>query len=234
MEKMIQRTIEKEDPVRSNYDFIEVSNEQRELTARHILPYREDIIADARSLREKVDRGLQKDVVTRKRLRDYGKVYPNGLCGEIRNAWLEQLPRHLFDSSSAGFWQIRQFLRSGGLMSGFWGVDSGRYFQNAIQLGSSILDVANDTVDRSKEPVVFYDDYETAPIKNLEDFESFADIAELYWKDRIYPNTIFPYISPYCPLLVERELQGQGKTDKVGLFFPAHDMKFLGAKMPTQ
>jgi hypothetical protein len=136
--------------------------------------------------------------------RAWDKRYPEGMCKEIRDDVLERMKGEMLNTSRPGLQMLKNFVRGGGVIQPFWGIDKKMYFQNAIQIGDSILDVANDTVDHTKEPVVFYPSVHEAPIKRIENFEEFADVAEKYWEYEAYPNIYLPRFAPLFPVLTIR------------------------------
>ncbi|KND49734.1 MAG: hypothetical protein AB203_01450 [Parcubacteria bacterium C7867-008] len=194
------------------------SERQKELTAEWILPYEEVILEDARDIRKQVDRSLPRTEKIRERSKKFDRPYPKGFCGEIRNAVLEDMKLAMMDRSKPGMQALRGFVRQGGVIQPFWGIDNGMYFQNAIQIGDAILDVANDTVDTSKEPVVFYPNQSEAPIKRINNFTEFADVAESYWDTEVYPNIYLPHLAPLYPVLIlHRAGKGKQKSDRLYL-----------------
>jgi len=176
--------------------------EQTELTRRWILEYRDLILSDVQVLRERADKKLLRDPKVRAQTRQWDRPYPLGYCGEIRNEVMDQLQGGMLDRGHPGLQAVKSFVREGGVIQPFWGIDSQKYFQNAIQIGDSILDVANDTVDRSKPPIVFYPSVAEAPIKRIEDFGEYASVAESYWNYDVYPNIYLPAFAPIFPYVV--------------------------------
>lgn len=129
-----------------------------------------------------------------------GKPYPLGRCLEIRDAVFAALqdrvnaPRSGMDTTIAGF------LRAGGGARRIWGVLRDTYFQNAIQLGSWYVDVANDTVVPTKPPVEVLP-IEAAGMVAIRDYAHFAAIAEKYWHVQVYRNAVFPRLAAIFPLI---------------------------------
>jgi len=121
--------------------------------------------------------------------------YPVGYCRQIRDRVWESLS----DESLA------QSLRQKGLTwKKVYFIQDGREFQNAIQCGDRLLDVARDTVDPSREPV------ESAPLdeltwENFNDWRRFAEVAAIYYRLDVYPNIYFPLLFPLVPFLAVRE-----------------------------
>ncbi len=199
MERSMWRNIVKNSDSHLESRLIIPDETQKGLTERWVLPYQEAIVEDVAGIRKEVDRDLLKDPEIRAAMRFWDRKYPEGMCGDITVAVIEKLHGQMHDRSQPGLQALKNFVRQGGVMHGFWGVDKGVYFQNAIQIGNAILDVANDTVDRTKPPVVFHPHIDSAPIKNIEDFTEFATVAESYWKADVYPNIYFPHLAPVFP-----------------------------------
>ncbi len=178
------------------------STHQKALTEKCILPNIDTILYDLIAIRKDiVDEKLKKDPKVLNLLTYWKKEYPIGLCAEIRNEMLNQI----FDPANAlrysGIKIIMDFVREGGMVIPFWGVDKDLYFENAILIGDSVLDVANDTVYIYKNPVEFYPSLETSPLKIIQSFDKVAEIAEKYWNYEIYPNIYFPHLAPAFPII---------------------------------
>ncbi len=210
MERANRRNLEQKNLHPEFYhSIIPPSEDQVRLTETWIFPYHELILNDVRSLRRDADRRFSKDTVMRNGLREWGEKYPKGRCQEIRDDVLNRMQKGMLNTEYQGLQMVKNFVRQGGIIQPFWGVDKDKYFQNAIQVGDSILDVANDTVDPSKEAVVFYPRVAEAPIKRIETFEKFAEVAETYWDYEIYPNIYFPHVAPIYPVIaIEKAKKG--------------------------
>lgn len=100
------------------------------------------------SLRSAVDPALGRQYPT-----FTGKRYPLGRCLEIRDAVFAVLQERVNTPQADSDAVIAEFLRRGGSARKIWGVLRDTYFQNAIQLGTWYVDVANDTVLPTKPPV---------------------------------------------------------------------------------
>ena len=123
------------------------------------------------------------------------------MCGTIVVAVFEKMQNEMQDRSLPGLQALKGFVRQGGLIKPFWGIDKDIYFQNAIQIGDSILDVANDTVDPSKPPLVFHPNVGDSQLRSIENFTEFAHVAEKYWNADVYPNIYFPELAPIFPVI---------------------------------
>jgi hypothetical protein len=204
LEKANKRNIGSYEASRANLDnyshILEVDDKQKKLTEKWILPHVETITDDLCKIRANVDKRLKKDI-------KHSKSYPVGMCQEIRNeVYKEMLGASGMNKDLKGLQMVRNFIREGGILKAFWGIDQEKYFQNAIQVGTSILDVANDTVDPRKPKIVFYPDMETAPIKRINSVEAMAEIMERYWGYEIYPNIYFPNLAPFFPIICIKKL----------------------------
>lgn len=82
-----------------------------------------------------------------------GKPYPLGRCGEIRNAVWDLLVADIHQPRCATSLALFRFIRAGGFGRKIWGVLRESYFQNAMQLGTFYVDVANDTVNPTKPQI---------------------------------------------------------------------------------
>ena len=103
-------------------------------------------------------------------------------------------------SARRGFLAFNAFRKGGGVTRQVWGDLRGAFFQNAFQVGTLYVDVANDTVTATK-PKVEILPFADAQLVPISDFRHFARLASLYWQDRIYPNHVLPELAPVCPLI---------------------------------
>lgn len=133
--------------------------------------------------------------------RRYAKPYPYGCCMEITADVLHRLKGREAASGSAGERALKAFVNQGGRVGSLWGVLRDKYFQNAIQLGSLYVDVANDTVDPLKPKVEILPMQESGLVL-VRDGAHFARIGEAYWGVRIYVNTALPALAPHFPLIM--------------------------------
>lgn len=126
--------------------------------------------------------------------------YPIGFCRIIRDAVLERLRG---DPS----WQ--SVMRRGVEVRDVFVILKGRYFQNAMQVGNLYVDVANDTVDRSKHWLE-WSPVGDVPFENPGDLARLAEVAAAYLGCTVHPNTVFPLLAPVVPLLAVR---GGGRVE---------------------
>ena len=125
-----------------------------------------------------------------------GKPYPYGQCLEITQAVQQRLSdatEALFQNSPAirGYRAYTAFRKAGGIMRQVWGDLRGEFFQNAFQVGTLYVDVANDSVTPTK-PKVEILPFAEARLTPIADFRHFSRIATAYWKVQIYPNHVLP------------------------------------------
>ncbi len=107
----------------------------------------------------------------------------------------EPVPAHM-----SGLQALHDFVRAGGVVKRVWGALRGGYFQNAIQVGTWYLDVANDTVNPQKPKIEFLPLAE-ANFNNIGSYFEFARVAQLYWKCRTIPNRYFPNLAAFYPAI---------------------------------
>ncbi len=177
----------------------DLPQEQRILTEKLILPHQEEIVADVRELRTRVDEYFSNDAKIQK-LASEGRPYPIGQCRPIRDQILKRIIANR-DPSKLGLVAIAEFVKRGGVVSPFWAIWDGKYFQNAIQLGTAILDAAYNTIDPQEDPVVFFPSIPESSFERIKSFEQIASIAESYWGYDIYPNVFRPDLAPIFPIM---------------------------------
>lgn len=174
---------------------------QAALTERYLLPCLAEVAAFFLALRHQVDPALYQQRPVK-----LGKPYPLGQCLEITRAVQRLLPdagvatAGFSGAALAGAHAYRAFRKAGGSTRQVWGDLRGEFFQNAFQVGTLYVDVANDTVTPTKPKVEILPFAESALIP-IADFKHFKRIAERYWQARIFPNHILPELAPTCPLI---------------------------------
>lgn len=173
---------------------------QAQLTERYLLPALADLEAFFLTLRNNIDLMLRQNCPVK-----LGKPYPIGQCLEITLA----VQQHLRDAGEAmlqsvaairGYQAYTSFRKAGGTTRQVWGDLRGEFFQNAFQVGTLYVDVANDSVTPTK-PKVEILPFVEAKLTPITDFRHFSRIATVYWKVQIYPNHVLPEWSPSCPLV---------------------------------
>ena len=172
---------------------------QAGLTRHYLLPFLEELHACLLAVRVQLDPQL-----ARLQPRKLGKPYPLGQCLEIAQA-VEQGLRvaseaTLSHAAAIGLRALRAFQQAGGAFRQVWGDLRGQYFQNAFQLGTLYVDVANDTVTPTK-PKVEIMPFDEAGFVPIRDFDHFCQIAVSYWGGKVFPNHVLPQLAPHCPLI---------------------------------
>lgn len=172
---------------------------QAALTERYLLPVLRELEVCLLAVRRQLDPELERLQPIK-----LGKPYPVGQCLEIAEAVQARL-RTVAESdlpadATIGLRALRAFQRAGGDFRQVWGDLRGQYFQNAFQVGTLYIDVANDTVTPTKPKVEIlpFDEAQFVPIR---DFQHFGQLARSYWGDEIYPNHVLPELAPHCPLI---------------------------------
>lgn len=149
----------------------------------------------------------------------YAKAYPLSQCLEISKAVKSMIETVDVDQLSGdmrkGGLALRGFLAAGGQMRRVWGDLRGSYFQNAFQIGTFYVDVANDTVVTTK-PKVEILPFETSGLLAIKDYGHFAKIAQSYWSVKAWPNHVFPQLAPLFPVLLESQSGGFELRDTGG------------------
>ena len=185
--------------LRPNEPHILDTGAQAALTVRYLLPALPDLEACLLAVRRQLDPELQRLQPVK-----LGKSYPVGQCLEIAQAVEKALRRadaaNLPPDAAVGLQALRAFQRAGGAFRQVWGDLRGQYFQNAFQVGTLYIDVANDTVTPTK-PKVEILPFDEAQFIPIQDFGHFRQIARSYWQHEVYPNHVLPTLAPHCPLI---------------------------------
>lgn len=189
-----------------------VDQRQRDLTEAILVPSQPELLEDLLVMRELVDakmRGVFRKKKWRRLDSSNGddpslvqfQLYPRGFCALIRDKLLRTMQGEFRNPDMMGMQALRRFTAKGGVFKKVSGVMNRRYFQNGLQAGSLWIDVANDTVDETKPPIEITTLAESG-FEDIDDFELCADLLESYWHYDVYPNTVFPYLAPICPIMV--------------------------------
>jgi len=162
-----------------------IEKELRELRNRHDV---ETMEALARSVQETDDPVLRQEY--------YDRVgnFPIGLCDAITDSILS------FSVDPKNDLWLGKLKKAGVVIKQVYGISGGRFFQNALQIGHYYVDVANDTCDKTKEPVVVIPAAE-ADFENLASYQRFLEVAEDYWGFEVFPNHIFPRLAFTFPYI---------------------------------
>ena len=172
---------------------------QAVLTASHLSPHLSALEACLLTVRRQLDPELKRQQPVK-----LGKPYPLGQCLEIALAVQKRLrvvkEASLSGDAAVGLRALRVFQRAGGDFRQVWGDLRGMYFQNAFQVGTLYVDVANDTVTPTK-PKVEILPFNEAQFIPIRDYRHFGQITRIYWQHEVYPNHVLPELAPHCPLI---------------------------------
>ncbi|MGZ4955665.1 MAG: hypothetical protein ACXV8Q_11175 [Methylobacter sp.] len=166
---------------------------QQALSEQWLTPHLSIIHDELSTLRQRADAELSVQFT------QSPKPYPLGRCLEISRTVYGYLQKGIQQPQSEAMNALHQFVIGGGEARRVWGALREQYFQNAFQLGSYYVDVANDTVDIIK-PKIEILPLQAAGFVNLRDFSHFAKIGERYWQCTFYPNLLLPELAPLFPL----------------------------------
>ncbi|MDP2642963.1 MAG: hypothetical protein Q8P62_03930 [Candidatus Peregrinibacteria bacterium] len=192
------------------YDARPVDEKQLELTDRILVPELGAIEAELLELRKAFDvrilQALKDDPpkFPKKLLKDPSIrnhfTYPVGYCAAIRDGMFEDVSAQLHCPSTPGISAISRFVGEGGCLKKVGGIQHRQFFQNGIQAGALWLDAANNTVDVDSPPVKI-SVLANSGFQNIDDFSLCGDVIESYWKSDVYPQRVFPYLSPLFPII---------------------------------
>ena len=181
---------------------LNASDDQVELTERLVIPLMPEVISAIGRARERTNAhfslnastlalSISPEVAGDSNL----SVYPIGFCASIRDRVYTELSRETC---------IRSLKAAGVVFNRVFIILKNAYFQNAIQLGNLYIDAANDTVDPGK----YWLEWMPIPevqYQNLESWPQLAEVAERYYRCRVFPNFCFPLLAPLVPLLAIRD-----------------------------
>jgi hypothetical protein len=169
---------------------------QAALTMRFLLPVQTALFDYLYALRLEIDAVLQPLYP----LVAPDKPYPLGRCLEISQAAQDVLRQRVKNPQTKIEKTLHAFIKAGGIIRPIWGDLRGQFFQNATQMGSLYVDVANDTVTPTKPKVEILPLAE-AGMRNIQDLEHFARIAKQYWGADVYANHACPQLAPLFPMM---------------------------------
>lgn len=187
-----------------------VDEEQRDLTEEFLVPDLEAITKELAQFRKEFDKRI-KDVL-KKMMADLHpqyskdpalrnpKNYPIGFCDTIANGVWAEVLRNIRFPTTPGMRALSHFSGRGGHLKKIAGIQHGKHFQNALQAGSLFVDVANDTIDKSKPPIEICELSESG-FSNMGDLSLAANVIEEYWGYKILPQRFFPFLSPFYPIV---------------------------------
>jgi hypothetical protein len=185
------------------------SPEQASLAVRVVRPAREELLRLARAHRDAVDADLRSDLAAGRPVPNAPEpsegAYPHGFCFAICTRVFERLSEEPL---------VQSFVAAGATWKTVYFIQEGRLFQNAIQCGNDLLDVANDTCNPAFEPVVCTP-LEEGNWENLRDYRQTATVAERYYNARLFP-LLFP-VAPFLRL---------GEGGDIALFWHEHLLFF--------
>ncbi|MGZ5599115.1 MAG: hypothetical protein ACXWFX_00845 [Methylobacter sp.] len=171
----------------------QIDRKQQALSEQWLTPHLAIIHDELLGLRQRADAELSTQFA------QSPKPYPLGRCLEISRTVYGYLQKGIQQPQSEAMNVLHQFVIGGGEARRVWGALREQYFQNAFQLGSYYVDVANDTVDIMK-PKIEILPLQASGFVNLRDFSHFAKIGEQYWHCAFYPNLLLPELAPLFPL----------------------------------
>ncbi len=175
---------------------IEESEYQDILTEKYVKPIINDLFELTINIRKRVDiKFINEKKVNKEHINEnVGKIdieyYPIGYCNEIRNDVFDKLKENEI---------IKNLVKEGVLFKKVYVLLNKKYTQNAMQLGSIFLDVANDSVS-IVEPVVFTD-IKNLNYKNLNNYDDYFKIVENYLNVKFYPNIYLKEIAEIFPMI---------------------------------
>ena len=173
-----------------------VDARQHQLTRTLLAPHQKALYADFYRLRRQLDAQILS-----KPLPAHMAHYPKHCCLEISKGVLALLNAELQRPRTPGVQAVRRFVEQGGRAKRVWGNLRDQYFQNALQFGGLYVDVANDTVDPQK-PKVEIMPIEKANFHAIQDYATYAHLAENYWQAQAYPNRYLPTLAVLFPVLL--------------------------------
>ena len=192
---------------------VAVDAAQVELTRAVVSPGISALLDLARRHREAVDAEIHAEIEAGRPVRGapQHENYPIGWCGPI----CERIFLRLSDDP-----MVREWIAHGVIWKRVYFIQDASMFQNAIQCGNAILDVANDSVRGATPPVEWYPLDGGFDWENLEGYSQSAAVAQKYYGATLFPNRIFPLLAPFAPFL-KMEADGSFR-----IFRPEHMLFF--------
>lgn len=188
------------------------SAEQEQLAETYILPYQEEILSDMSVFRDRADARILAE--EKQNGSGYTSPYPVGRCREITKYVYNSIIESIDDPSLQGVKAIRKFVKEGGTCRIVWTIRNRKHFQNAIQIGPHVVDVAEDTVKDSDSKISFHLNPTESGYETVESIEQFAEMAEKSWGYRAYPNIYLPALAPLYPVIFRKKLYSAKKPNQ--------------------
>jgi hypothetical protein len=138
--------------------------------------------------------------------------YPVGECMTITGIVYRLFNQDTLVKDRKGFSKLRDFISSGGDFHMIWGGIRGVFFQTSFQVGSHYIDVANDTVDRTKKKVI-HSSLAESGFRSILSYADYIPIRTGYHEVSLYLNNCFPELLPYYPLLAVSKKDGRCTLD---------------------
>ncbi|MCX6733373.1 MAG: hypothetical protein NTX63_01010 [Candidatus Peregrinibacteria bacterium] len=192
------------------YNTRPVDTKQQELTDRILVPRLGDIERELLGLREAFDERMRAIFAEEMSTDSLGHTddpsirqssnYPIGYCDTIRNGVWNSIEAALRRGPEPGLAALQHFIEEGGHFKKVYGILSGKYFQNGMQAGTLWVDIANNTIDACDPPLKICK-LEDSTFRNIDDFSVFGDVLESYWNHRVFPQRIFPILTPIYPIM---------------------------------
>ncbi|PIZ76519.1 hypothetical protein COY05_00980 [Candidatus Peregrinibacteria bacterium CG_4_10_14_0_2_um_filter_38_24] len=192
-----------------------VDDQQRELTESVLLPNLDAIVVELMKLMKifdirikgalkKMSKDLPPQYESDPSIRN-PKNYPVGFYDTITDGvWVQifralKYPQTKGNSVPPGMQALRHFHARGGHLKQIAGI-KGNSYQNALQAGALFVDVANDTVDKSESPVSICE-LDESGFTNMGGFAEAAEVTEQYWGHNVFPQRLFPFLTPFYPIV---------------------------------
>lgn len=173
-----------------------INREQSALTKRFLVPALKNIYDYLYALRDEMDPALKARYTMK-----YDKEFPLGCCLEISDDIRKELIHRLRRPPTLPAERaLVAFFNAGGIIRPIWGALRGQFFQNATQIGTLYVDVANDTVTVTKPKVEILPISE-AGLEPIRDLHHYRDIARHYWGCEVLANHAVPSLAPLIPML---------------------------------
>jgi len=126
--------------------------------------------------------------------------YPKWHCLQIRGAILSQIEILMVEEGNSFSYLYNRWFN---FKEVYW-IKNWEYFHQWIQMWWYFLDVANDTLNTSNSKIEIKKLQESW-MENFSTYQRFCEIAELYWWEKIIPNTLFPSIAHIFPYFSEKD-----------------------------